>query len=140
MHQLTTPFEPSPADAPALCFHSPTDLAQVREFVCECARAVGLPAGRLPALQVAVSEVATNMLLHTASGGTVRVWVDRDELISELTDSGTFEGRCSDCPGPAGGWGLRIVDEVCDRFDLYSRPGRTVWRLAVSLDGRPRQP
>ncbi len=134
MHQLTTPFEPCPADAPALSFHCPNDLALVREFVCECARAAGLSAERLPALQVAVSEVATNTLRHTSSGGTVRVWADRNEIISELTDSGTFESGSADCPGPVGGWGLRIADEVCDRFDLYSRPGRTVWQLAVSLD------
>lgn len=117
-----------------MSFHSPTDLTRVREFVCECARAVGLSAERLPALQVAVSEVATNTLRHTSSGGTVRVWADRNEIISELTDSGTFEGGRPECPGPAGGWGLLIADEACDRFDLYSQPGRTVWRLAVTLD------
>ncbi|MEV0459210.1 ATP-binding protein [Catellatospora methionotrophica] len=137
MHQLTAPFTPPPADAPALSFHSQTELAQVRDFVCDCARAVGLPAERVSALRVAVSEVATNTLRHTSSGGTVRVWVDRDEVISELTDSGTLGGGFPDCTGSAGGWGLRIVDEVCDRFDLYSRPGRTVWRLVVNLDGQP---
>lgn len=137
MQQQATPFEPCPADAPTLSFHRPTDLARVRDFVCVCARAAGLPTDRLPALQVAVSEVATNTLRHTSSGGTVRVWADRNELISELTDSGTFEGGSLDSPARPGGWGLRIADEVCDRFDLYSQPGRTVWRLAVNFDRRP---
>ncbi|WP_196279165.1 ATP-binding protein [Catellatospora vulcania] len=135
MRQLTAPFEPCPRGVPVLSFDSPTDLAAVREFVCECARAVGLPADRLAGLSVAISEVATNTLRHTCSGGTVRVWADLDTVISELTDSGTFDS--SDCPaepGSAGGWGLRIADEVCDRFDLYSCPGRTVWRLVISLN------
>jgi anti-sigma regulatory factor (Ser/Thr protein kinase) len=88
-------------------------------------------------LEVAVSEVATNTLRHTSSGGNVRVWADGNEVISEFTDSGTFDSGFVVCPGPTDGWGLRIADEVCDRFDLYSRPGTTVWRLAVNLEHEP---
>ncbi len=124
-----------------LTFDNPSDLTQVREFVCECARAVGLHAERLPALRVAISEVATNTLRHTRAGGTVRVWADEGAVVSELTDSGTFQaGTCPACPGSEGGWGLRIADEVCDRFDLYSQPGKTVWRLVINLGAHRQSP
>lgn len=136
MHRLATPFEPPPVGAASLTFETPTDLAQVREFVCECARSAGLAAERLPALRVAISEVATNTLRHTDAGGIVRVWVDQDAVISELTDTGTLEsGPRPDRADGAGGWGLRIADEVCDRVDLYCQPGKTVWRLVLNLHG-----
>ncbi len=63
----------------------------------------------------------------------MRVWSENGALISEVTDTGTFEppGCCTESPG---GWGLGIVEEVCDRVDLYSRPGVNVWRLVLDLN------
>ncbi|GAA2396249.1 hypothetical protein Cme02nite_65000 [Catellatospora methionotrophica] len=131
---VSRPFDPPPAGVPVLVFDVAGDLSRVRTFASECAQSLGLCATRLPALGVAISEIATNVLRHTSQGGAVRVWSETGALISEVTDSGTFAppGRSSASPG---GWGLRIADEVCDRVDLYSRPGTNVWRLVMNLNG-----
>ena len=111
-----------------------SQLAAVRDFVGAHALAAGLSPERVRGLRLAVSEVVTNTLRHTAGGGTMRVRVDGDDIISELTDSGTFAHEVrvpAGRPTAAGGWGLYITGEVCDEFLCYSIPGRTVWRLVL---------
>lgn len=132
MRQVVRPFAPPPSGAATISFTTADDLAVVREFVGTHAHASGLTAGRVPALKLAVSELVTNTLRHTAGGGVVRVWADGDAVISELTDGGTFRRPTAEPavrPAAAGGWGLYITGEVCDEFLYYSRPGHTVWRL-----------
>lgn len=134
MRKVSTPFDQPPADVPTMSFSTASQLAAVRDFVGAHALAAGLAPERVRGLRVAVSEVVTNTLRHTAGGGVMRVWVEGDAIISELTDGGTFRhvvqapaGR----PTSAGGWGLYITGEVCDEFLCYSSPGRTVWRLVL---------
>lgn len=133
MRQVVRPFAPPPSGAAAISFATADDLATVREFVGAHAHASGLAAGRVPALQLAVSELVTNTLRHTAGGGDARVWADSDCVIVELTDGGTFRPPAVRQPvarpAASGGWGLYITGEVCDEFLYHSRPGRTVWRL-----------
>ncbi|WP_246157533.1 ATP-binding protein [Catellatospora sichuanensis] len=132
MRQVVRPFAQPPSGAATISFTTADDLAAVREFVGAHAQASGLTAGRVPALKLAVSELVTNTLRHTAGGGVVRVWAEGDAIISELTDSGTFRRTTAEPaarPVASGGWGLYITGEVCDEFLYHSRPGRTVWRL-----------
>lgn len=139
MRQVTTPFEPPPPDVATMSFSTVSQLAAVRDFVGTHALAAGLAPERVRGLRVAISEVVTNTLRHTTGGGTMRVWADGDDVISELTDGGTLDhvvrvpaGR----PAAAGGWGLYITGEVCDEFLCYSLPGRTVWRLVLRRPAR----
>ncbi|GAA1640902.1 hypothetical protein GCM10009679_52540 [Saccharothrix algeriensis] len=140
MRKVSTPFEQPPWDVATISFSSASQLAAVRDFVGDHALAAGLPPDRVRGLRLAVSEVVTNTLRHTVGGGVMRVWTDGDEVISELTDNGSFRHEVRapvEHPTAAGGWGLYITGQVCDEFLCYSRPGRTVWRLVLRRAPRP---
>jgi signal transduction histidine kinase len=97
---------------------------------------------RLPALPAAVEVVAyriateamTNVVRHSgATSCTVRVGVDRDGLVVEVTD----DGRGIDPAAPAG-VGLRSIDEraaeVGGEVDFLARPGGgTIVRARLPL-------
>ncbi|WP_155371029.1 ATP-binding protein [Catellatospora vulcania] len=134
MHLTATPMG-SPPPVAAMDFHSVEDLAAVREFVCSQAQQVGLSDDRIPALRLAVCEVATNTLQHTSSGGIARVWSEDCKVITEVTDFGSLPSRKTrrtDQTEVPGGWGLRIATEICDAFHCFSQPGQTVWRLVLN--------
>jgi signal transduction histidine kinase len=97
---------------------------------------------RLPALPAAVEVVAyriateamTNVVRHSgATSCTVRLSVDRDGLVVEVTD----DGRGID-PGAPAGVGLRSIDEraaeVGGEVDFVARPGGgTIVRARLPL-------
>jgi anti-sigma regulatory factor (Ser/Thr protein kinase) len=136
LRQVVRPFAQPPSGAAAISFTTADDLAAVREFAGAHAHASGLAAGRVPGLKLAVSELVTNTLRHTAGGGVVRVWADGGAVVIELTDGGTFRRTAPEQPAArptaSGGWGLYITGEVCDEFSYYTRPGHTVWRLVFT--------
>lgn len=90
----------------------------------------GLP-DEVPPLELAVSELVTNALVHgtgdievdlTVSGGIVRL---------DVSDHGGGETphiehrAATQAPG---GWGLHLVDQLSDTWGTASRPGETrVW-------------
>lgn len=134
MRQVAEPFTPPPGHAPVATFSTADDLAAIRQFACERALAASLLPQRVAALEVAVSEVATNTLRHTEGGhGTIRVWADTDYVICEITDSGTFSLRRRPADQQAGGWGLDIATDLADEFYLHSQPGCSVFRLLFRL-------
>src|SRR3954471_6324405 len=99
-----------------LSYSAPGDLTQLRAFVRARALAFGLSSTRAEMLQLAVSELATNTLLHTTGGGRVRVWAEPDHVVCDVVDSGPLRGFDASMP-PAdaiGGRGLPIVERVCD--------------------------
>jgi two-component sensor histidine kinase len=78
---------------------------------------------------VAVTELATNAISHTASGqnGTFSVRVRTAPRWGrlEVADEGPREGP----PASRNGWGLTIVNGVTDRAAAIIRPdgGRVAW-------------
>ncbi len=133
MQQVTEPFDPPPAHTAVILFDSAGDLANVRRIAGRTAAEHGLPAHRVAALEVAVSEIATNTLRHTRSGGQLRVWAGGGLVTCEITDGGTYPPRRPAARPSAGGWGLDIAAEVSDGLHLYSRPGCSIWRLSFLL-------
>jgi anti-sigma regulatory factor (Ser/Thr protein kinase) len=80
------------------------------------------------------SELATNALLHSASGAggtfSVSVLVESGRLRVEVHDLGSATApviRRSGQPVESGA-GLRIVEMMADRWGFYGKPsGRVVW-------------
>lgn len=64
-----------PGDAETIALH-PGNLDMLRHFVASHSRRAGLGEDRIQDLLLAVNEVATNTLIHTAVPGTLRVWWD----------------------------------------------------------------
>ncbi len=91
------------------------------------------------ALELAVSELVSNALVHGAGSIQVGLLSDGDQIRLEVTD----EGRTPEPPRPAegtdtdgaGGWGLRIVDELADRWGSVSDAERT--RVWVIMEASP---
>jgi anti-sigma regulatory factor (Ser/Thr protein kinase) len=117
-----------------LNFDAASGLAAVRGLVAEHAARAGLPADRALELQIAVNEVATNTLVHTTGAGRLRIWIEQDNLICEIRDSGRLSDllpgrRRAPDPRPDSGRGLLLVQTVCDLVSVYTQDTATTTRL-----------
>jgi two-component sensor histidine kinase len=92
---------------------------------------VGLSAAQHDDAGLMVSELVTNALVHGRGAITIRIASQPAHLTIEVADEGHGTVSIVPAPGAAGGWGLRIVDELAD--DWGTRKGSTrVWfRLLV---------
>ena len=69
--------------------HSVTaDLSGVRTFALEQAVRAGLSGRAMAGALLAVQELAANAVVHGPRGGTLRAWLDHDELIFEMRNDG----------------------------------------------------
>jgi anti-sigma regulatory factor (Ser/Thr protein kinase) len=73
-------------------------------------------------LMLAVTELTTNTVVHSASGQggafTVRLRTRPGWARIEVTDNGPAAGR----PIPRNGWGLAIVADITDRAAAVTQP------------------
>lgn len=129
---------PEPAAPPAEIAIEPDGLGAVRRFAADYATAQGFGRQRVQDVVLAVSELATNTLVHGGGHGVLRIWRDGDALVHEVRDLGVIDeplvGRRRPAPGQVGGRGLWLVNEVCDLVQLRSSPAGTVVRVHL----RPR--
>ncbi|MEV6305902.1 ATP-binding protein [Actinoplanes sp. NPDC051861] len=118
-----------------MSYSEPDDLRAVRAFVTERAIALGLPAGRIDVLTLAVSELTTNTLQHTSGGGHIRVWADNGRLVCDVVDGGLDRpfGRAMPAAEAIRGRGLAIVERICDAVYTAAVPGGTLVRICLDL-------
>lgn len=110
-----------------------TDLAAVRAIVHRYAVLAGLTEARAIDLVLAVNEVAANTVRHAKSPGSLKIWYDSEEIVCQIHD----QGRITDPPAgsrlpslaEAGGHGLWIVHQVCDKVEMQSDETGTTIRL-----------
>jgi anti-sigma regulatory factor (Ser/Thr protein kinase) len=102
----------------------------------------GLAAER-PALELAVSELVTNAIVH----GCGQIEVSLTELDGcvrlEVGDEGTAgtprpTSRRDGAEAGAGGWGLRLVEGLSDTWGTHRDGGRTQVWMERRTDGRAR--
>jgi hypothetical protein len=67
---------PAPPDAFTVAYATPTDLVDLRGLATARALAADLPPARVADLALAITELATNTLRHTSTGGHVDFWTD----------------------------------------------------------------
>ncbi len=129
------PLPSPPPQAEALAYGG--DLRPVRELVGSCAERAGLPPERAADLVVAAGELAANTLAHTPGSGTVRIWQTADDLVCEIADQGWIEdplaGRLRPASEGHGGYGLWVVNQVCDLVETRTGPAGTTTRCHMSL-------
>jgi anti-sigma regulatory factor (Ser/Thr protein kinase) len=130
------PLPDPPSDAHALRFDH--DLAHVRRFVEDLVASSALDPTSIQDLLLAVSEVATNTIVYAGSPGLLRLWQgDAREVVCEVCDSGhisdVLAGRLGPYPLALHGWGLWMVNQVCDLVQLRSGDWGTAVRLHMHL-------
>ncbi len=90
-----------------------------------------LPTGSAPALEAAdllVSEVVANAVLHAHTWAHLVLRLRGRLLRVEVTDTGTGQLARRDTPDEEGGFGMRILDALADRWGVEARPrGKVVW-------------
>jgi anti-sigma regulatory factor (Ser/Thr protein kinase) len=113
------------------------DVPAVRQLVADVARSWGLAGERVEALVLAASELATNSVRHGGGEGAVSVWRDFGGGVLEFTDGGHLAdplvGRRSPGAQLDDGFGLYMVNQLCDLVQLRSSPAGTTVRLTTWL-------
>jgi anti-sigma regulatory factor (Ser/Thr protein kinase) len=94
---------------------------------------VGLDDGMVDDAVLLVSELVTNSVRHAGLGRneTIRVQVHRDpsSLRVEVTDPGRGfrPAELRAAAGSEGGWGLRLLDRIADRWGVAGDDVTRVW-------------
>jgi anti-sigma regulatory factor (Ser/Thr protein kinase) len=135
------PFDtelPEPGTEPEELEFGRDELPEVRRFTFDRAQEAGLAPDRAADLVLAVSELATNSVLHADGGGTLRVWREGSDLLCEVLDAGRLDeplvGRARPNGDRSNGRGLWLVNHLCDLVQLRSFPTGNVARLHMSFE------
>ena len=117
----------------------PQSVHAARRFAADAL--AGVPTEALEAVELMLSELATNCIRHERMSFYVAVSRSEDEVRVEVTDSGSGMPTMRR-PGPndPSGRGLQIVDMLADQWGIEPEvpAGKTVWfALAVSSAQTP---
>ena len=117
--------------------NQPSSVTAARRFATGALD--GFPRQVIEAVELMVSELATNCVLHTNSSFQITIQEGRDEVRVEATDQDRAEPQLQS-PGPSDphGRGLRIIDALAADWgvDLQDRRSKVVW-FTVPVQDRP---
>jgi anti-sigma regulatory factor (Ser/Thr protein kinase) len=111
-------------DRVVLAVRSAPDLSGARTAVVNCATAANIAADRAHKIALAVSEIATNALVHAASTAHLEIITTPQWFVVKVSDHGpglTTEplGELP-APGQERGRGLWLAEQLCDRVEVTS--------------------
>jgi anti-sigma regulatory factor (Ser/Thr protein kinase) len=133
---LDTPL-PEPKGTVTLLEFQQGSLSELRALVRAEAEQAGMDPARAADLVVAVNEVATNSIRYGGGVGMLRMWQQRGSLVSEVRDRGRIEnllaGRSLPGAPATGGYGLWLVNHICDLVQVRSFDGEGVVRLHMRI-------
>jgi anti-sigma regulatory factor (Ser/Thr protein kinase) len=131
---LTSPLRPPPEGAHVVPFRE-LDLRALRLTLAALSAHAGLTRARTDDLVLAVDEVATNSVRYGGGSGTLRLWIDGDAVVCEITDAGQIVdplvGRRRPAPDATGGRGLWLVHQLCDLVQIRSDGRGSVVRMRM---------
>jgi anti-sigma regulatory factor (Ser/Thr protein kinase) len=131
-----SPLPAPPAEAVRVDFAGDR-LREVRRLVRQVAADAGAEAGRPEDFAVAVSEVATNSVVHGGGAGTLTAWTEGQALVCQVADGGRIvdplAGRLRPAIGSPRGYGLWIANQLCDLVQIRSAENGTTVRLYFPL-------
>jgi serine/threonine-protein kinase RsbW/stage II sporulation protein AB (anti-sigma F factor) len=109
----------------------------MRREIAAFARRCGMDADGVDAVRLAVSEAATNAVVHAYPDGSgdllVRASVAGDELRVVVRDTGVGLAPRPDSPGL--GLGMPLIASVTSRFQVVSNESGTELHMTFSLAG-----
>jgi anti-sigma regulatory factor (Ser/Thr protein kinase) len=124
---------PQPPSPPSEMDFDVDSLGVVRRMISVYAAGIGMTAERTGDLILAVDELATNSVRHGGGRGVLRVWHERGTLICEVRDRGRIDeplvGRHIPSTDQPGGFGVWLVNQLCDLVQMRALPGGNVVRL-----------
>jgi anti-sigma regulatory factor (Ser/Thr protein kinase) len=128
------PLEDPPGSAYEVAFDQDS-LPAMRAFVGELALDAGILGARRDDLLLAVNELATNSIRHGGGEGVLRVWHEGFSLVCEVSDRGRIEppltGRFRPPAGGLSGYGLWLVNQVCDLVQVRAAGGGNAVRMRM---------
>ena len=111
------------------------EMRLVRELTSKAAQTAGFSRDKEWDLVLAVNELATNSIRHGGGVGTLRVAVEGDRVVCEVSDQGHIRdpliGRVPPDAAGSSGRGLWIANQLCDLVQLHSTPSGTTVRLTM---------
>ncbi|GAA1341062.1 anti-sigma factor RsbA family regulatory protein [Saccharothrix algeriensis] len=132
--------EPFPDAGEVVVIAVTADLAPARRAAARWAAALGLPADRVPDLELIVTELTTNGLRHTDGPCRLSVRREHDRLVCEVRDTGRLAdplaGRRPAEPGQRSGRGLLLVNDLADLVRVHTGAGGTTVRVVLDLGAR----
>jgi anti-sigma regulatory factor (Ser/Thr protein kinase) len=118
----------------------PKSVTQARRFIGEVLP--DCPTEFVESIQLMVSELATNALMHGGTGFMVQIVQQGPHLRVEVTDGGSGNPEIqSPLPTEGHGRGMQMVDALSDRWGTtraHGEIGKTVW-FSLALPATARQ-
>jgi anti-sigma regulatory factor (Ser/Thr protein kinase) len=119
-------------------------LDNARWFVTAYGRSAGLAAGQLVDLEIAVTELISNSIVHGGGTATFRIWAEESYLACEVSDAGhitdLLAGRLPSDETQMHGRGLVLVNQVVDLVRMHTSPHGTTVRIYFRLSHTFRPP
>lgn len=113
------------------------DLQALRNDVTNHALAAGLSPARSADLALAVHEVTANSVKHGSGKRVLRIWVEHDSLVCEVSDHGRITdpmiGRKTPERDDEKGRGLWMANHLCDLVQVRSGHTSTTIRIHIWL-------
>lgn len=132
--EFNRPLPAPPPDAVTRRFDLDT-LAGLRRLVAGFAADVGLTADQVEDLVLAVNELTTNSVVHAGGAGTLLLWREGGSVVCEVRDAGRIEnpmvGRRNPGVSPGGGYGVMLVNLLCDLVRVHTGEDGTAIRVYV---------
>jgi anti-sigma regulatory factor (Ser/Thr protein kinase) len=117
--------------------HSVAELPGARFYAAEQGRRLGLGVAQVPDLELILTELVTNSLVHTGDGCHVQIWREQEHLICEIRDSGQLTdplaGRGPSQPQQHSGRGLLLVNDLADLVRTHTSPHGTTMRALLRI-------
>lgn len=108
-------------------------LSTMRRLVADHALVAGIEPDRVDDLLVAVSELVNNAVRHGAGHPELRLWTEPASIVVEVHNDGVLAdplaGRRRPDEVEGRGWGLWLVNQLCDLVQLDTGDGITVVRV-----------
>ncbi|MBI5458598.1 ATP-binding protein [Methanobacterium sp.] len=123
------------------------NLTSIADFITSSTRELGLSEKGVFQLQLAVDEVASNIILHgyTHQTGPIHltIWKENDKIIIQIQDRGEpfnpLEADEPDLQAPLeerspGGLGIHFLKTVTDSVHYQFKDGKNILTLIKTLD------
>jgi serine/threonine-protein kinase RsbW len=118
---------------------TPPGVGELRRDITAFARRCGMDAAGIEDVRLAVSEAATNVVVHAYRGVEgdlgVRAHTEDGELLVVVRDTGIGLAPRPDSPGL--GLGMPVIATVTSRFQIVSNDAGTEVHMAFRLPDEP---